>query len=119
MPFYQIDLGGGYCNFGNLVSRWRTGRRKPGLVWQGHRHARSRPSRLSRETLPQEEFANSHLGRARAYDALAKKAEAAKEWDRAIDLSMPAEQLEVRAMPCDIRGLGLERSLRRWPRSPN
>jgi hypothetical protein len=39
----------------------------------------------------------SHGGRALAYDTLTKPAEAAKDWDRAIELSPPAEQLTVRA----------------------
>ena len=40
---------------------------------------------------------NSHWGRARAYDQLQKYAEAVKDWDRAIELSPPAEQPGLRA----------------------
>ena len=40
---------------------------------------------------------NSHRGRAIAYDRLRKHAEAVKDWDRAIELSPPAEQFDFRA----------------------
>jgi hypothetical protein len=40
---------------------------------------------------------STHEGRARAYDALMKLAEADKDWDRAIELGAPAEQSGLRA----------------------
>ena len=46
---------------------------------------------------------NSHWGRARAFDALAKPAEAAKDWDWANELSPPAERLDVRASRASSR----------------
>jgi tetratricopeptide (TPR) repeat protein len=45
-----------------------------------------------RDVLSKQFLRNSHGGRALAYEALKKHAEALKDWDRAIELSSPREQ---------------------------
>jgi hypothetical protein len=46
---------------------------------------------------------NSHWGRALAYDRLKKPAEAVKDWDRAIELSLKQEQPGLRARRSNAR----------------
>jgi serine/threonine protein kinase/tetratricopeptide (TPR) repeat protein len=96
VPAYQIELGGSYCNFANLVRE--EGRAADSLDWYGKAIAvletvhRADP----RDVAAKQFLRNSLGGRGDAYAALAKHAEAIKDWDRAMELCAPAEQWQVR-----------------------
>jgi serine/threonine protein kinase/tetratricopeptide (TPR) repeat protein len=97
VPIYQIGLGGGYCNYGNLVRSG--GRANESLVWYGKAIAALVPIHRAepRDVTATEFLRNSHLGRATACDRLLKHFEAIQDWDRAVELCVPAQQLTVRA----------------------
>jgi tetratricopeptide (TPR) repeat protein len=97
VPQYRVELGGSYCNFGNLV------RKEDNLVDSLHwydlairtltpvyqKDPRARTARVF--------LRNSHASRAEAFDRLQKRAEADKDWGRAIELSTRSEQSSMRA----------------------
>jgi tetratricopeptide (TPR) repeat protein len=96
-PGYRVDLGGAYCSFGKWVLDG--GEPEKSVEWFRMAIDTLRPAL---EQAPRDEFAkrflrNSHRCRAMAYDQLQKHAAAVKDWDRAIELSPPAEQAELRA----------------------
>jgi tetratricopeptide (TPR) repeat protein len=97
VPAYQIELGGSYCNYGILVRNG--GRTSESLGWFDKAIATFAPLHRAepRDVTAKQYLRNSHWGRAKAYDALTKPAEAVKDWDRAIELSPPTEQLGLRA----------------------
>ncbi len=96
VPDYQVSLGINYRNFGDLVRD--EGQPKDSLHWfdlairtltpvyrQDRRHVEAK-----------QHLSNSHWGRALAYDQLKKHPEAAKDWDKAIELSSAPEQPRCR-----------------------
>jgi serine/threonine protein kinase/tetratricopeptide (TPR) repeat protein len=97
VPAYQIGVGGSYCNYGNLVREG--GRASESLGWFDKAIATLAPvHRTEPQDVTAKQFLrNSYWCRARAYDTLAKHAEAVKDWDRAIELSPSTEQLGLRA----------------------
>ncbi|MFO0813596.1 MAG: tetratricopeptide repeat protein [Gemmatales bacterium] len=92
IPKYQINLGGSYCNVGEQL---RDGDKpSESLEWfdkaigtLGTVHKRE-PRAVAAKIF----LRNSYDGRARAYDRLRKYAEAARDWDLAIELSSPEDQ---------------------------
>jgi tetratricopeptide (TPR) repeat protein len=96
VPAHQIELGGSYCNYGNFLLR-AGGRAGESLSWFDKAIATLAPVHRAepRYVKAKEFLRNSHWGRAWAYDALTKPAEAVKDWDRAIELSPPTDQLKV------------------------
>jgi eukaryotic-like serine/threonine-protein kinase len=97
MPAYKIDLGGGYCNYGTLVLSG--GRASESLAWFDKAIATLAPVHRAepRDVIAKGFLCGSHGGRALAYDRLMKHAEALQDWDRAIELSNPAQRLILRA----------------------
>jgi tetratricopeptide (TPR) repeat protein len=97
VPDYRRDLGGSCCNLGNLV--WDSGRAGDSLIWFDKAIATLAPVHQAepRAVTTRLFLRNSHWGRAEAYDQLQKYAEAVQDWDRAIELSPPAEQPRLRA----------------------
>ena len=97
VPAYQVDLGGSYCNFGNLI--FGGGDPAASLKWFGRAIdcLQAVHEKEPRDVTAKQFLRNSHLGRAMAHDRLQKFAEAVKDWDRAIALSPPAQQLLFRA----------------------
>ena len=98
VPAYQTDLGSGsYLNYGILVRD--VGRAGESLGWFDKAIATLAPVHRAepRDVRAKQFLRNSHWNRATAYDSLMKHGEAIKDWDRAIELSPPAEQLDVRA----------------------
>ncbi|SRR5258708_2121744 len=97
VPAYQIRLGGSYKTYGNFVRD--CGRTSESLGWFDKAIAILAPVHRAepRDLLATQFLRYSHEGRARAYDALTKHAEAVKDWDRAIELSPLGEQPAYRA----------------------
>jgi eukaryotic-like serine/threonine-protein kinase len=97
LPAYQIDLGGGFCNYGNLVLN--NGRASESLAWFNKAIATLAPVHRAepRDVIAKQYLCASHGGRAMAYDQIMKHAEALQDWDRAIELSNPAQRLILRA----------------------
>jgi tetratricopeptide (TPR) repeat protein len=92
VPAYRVDLGGSYCNTGELL---REGDKpSESLEWFDKAIGTLAPvhEREPRYVLAKIFLRNSYDGRARAYDLLRKYAEAVRDWDRAIELSPPAEK---------------------------
>jgi tetratricopeptide (TPR) repeat protein len=96
VPDYQVDLGGGYCNLGILVSD--EGKPADSLPWFDLAIRTLAPAHEKdpRAVTAKQFLRNSLWNRARAYDQLKKHAEAIKDWDRAIELSLKSEQPSLR-----------------------
>ncbi len=97
VPDYQIDLGGSYCNLGKADCD--DGQLEASLTWFGKAIATLEPVHRAepRDLNARQFLRKSFLGRATAYDALTRHAEAIKDWDRVIELSSPVEQGSMRA----------------------
>src|SRR5262245_55309647 len=103
MATYQVALGGLACNFGLLVSA--TGKPGDSLVWFEKAirtltavHEQDRRLAVARDFLRR-----SYVGRAGAYELLGKYAEAVRDLDRAVELSMSKEQPGIRAQRTILR----------------
>ena len=103
MPEYQIDLGGSFCNFGELVRK--SGRPSDSLLWfdKAIRTLAAVYEQERRLVVAKRFLRNSHAGRAEAYDRLQKFPEAVKDWDKAIELTPRAEQPRLRASRATAR----------------
>jgi serine/threonine protein kinase len=97
VPQYQVQLGSIYGDFGNLVRN--EGQPADSLHWFDLSIRTLTPvSEKDRRAVTAKEFLrNGHSNRALAYDQLKKHAEAAKDWDRAIELSSAPDQPSYRA----------------------
>jgi tetratricopeptide (TPR) repeat protein len=97
VPEYQLELGGSYCNFGSWVAD--QGKPADSMPWFDLAIRTLTPvhEKEPRNLLARKWLRNSHSGRAWAYDAIAKPAEAVKDWDRAVALSPTAEKPAYRA----------------------
>jgi serine/threonine protein kinase/tetratricopeptide (TPR) repeat protein len=95
LPRYKIDLGGSYCNVGNVLARDKS---TESLAFFDLAIATLEPVHRSdpRQVLAKQYLRNGYWSRAAAYDALKKNVEAVKDWDKAIELSPPAEQPRFR-----------------------
>src|SRR5262249_8858844 len=83
---YAIELGGSYCNLGDLVQE--NGRPTESLDWYGKAVA-TLGAVLEKEprlATARRFLSNSHSGRAQSLDQLARPAEAVKDWQRAVEL---------------------------------
>ena len=116
---YQIELGGSYCNYGNLIRD--EGKAAESLPWYDlavrtlKPVARQGTARRDCQAVPAEQ---SRGQGDRPTTALQKPAEAVKDWDRAIELSPLAERAGPRASRATFSLSGRPRSPRRLPRSP-
>jgi tetratricopeptide (TPR) repeat protein len=83
---YQTSLAGTYVNLGNLAGQ----QAKPaqGLVWYGRAIPLLEAVALADPKNPAARpfLRNAHMGRAGAFDKLSRHADAAKDWDRALEL---------------------------------
>jgi tetratricopeptide (TPR) repeat protein len=97
VPVYQIELGGGYSNYGILIRD--AGQASESLVWFEKALATLGPVYRAeqRDTYAKQALRGCFIGRAKAYDALAKSSDAIKDWDQVVELTAPAEQLGFRA----------------------
>ena len=94
---YRIDLGGSYGNYGRLIRD--AGKPAESLEWFDRAIRTLQPvhDREPRDVTAKQYLRNGHWGRAVSYDRLDKPLEAVKDWDRAIELSPPAERPGLRA----------------------
>jgi tetratricopeptide (TPR) repeat protein len=93
---YQIRLGGAYCTYGNRVGS--DGRAGETLAWFDKAIGTLEPVHRAapRDVTAKRFLRNSYGGRGTSCQVLKKYAEAVKDWDRAIELSPPAEQPMIR-----------------------
>lgn len=91
-PQHQVGLGGSYGNLGNLVRD--EGQPADSLHWYDLAIRTLTPvyEKDPRAVRARQFLGNSHANRASAYDQMKKYAEAAKDWDKAIELSPGPEQ---------------------------
>jgi tetratricopeptide (TPR) repeat protein len=94
---YRKDLGSSYLNFGNRV-RFGGGP-DGGAEWYSKAITALEPVHESQplDAGARELLRNSHWGRALAYGIQKKRANALRDWDRAVELSPKDEQPVVRA----------------------
>jgi eukaryotic-like serine/threonine-protein kinase len=97
LPSYQVELGACQSNFGVMLRA--EGKPAESLKWFDLAIQTLEPiyKNQPRDVTVIRFLFNSHFERAQAYDQLRKSAEAAKDWDRAIELSPPAERPGLRA----------------------
>ncbi len=92
----EVNLAGGQCNFGNLLIELR----KPteALAWYGRAIATLEGvlEQVKTDVTVQRFLRNSHAGRATAFDHLNRSAEAATDWDKAMELTPEKEQASLR-----------------------
>jgi tetratricopeptide (TPR) repeat protein len=100
---FRLSLGGSYCNYGVLVRD--TAPAAESLDWFGKAidtlgpvHAADPRAASARQFLR-----NSYGGRAEVFGRLGKHAEAAADWEKAVELSSPADQPLVRALRATSR----------------
>ena len=89
---YQVELGGNYCNFGNLVRGEGKLADSLPLFALAIRTLTQVHEKEPREVTARLFLRNSHLGRAVSLDQLKKHAEAVKDWDRVVAHSPPVER---------------------------
>jgi tetratricopeptide (TPR) repeat protein len=92
VPQYAIDLGGSYCNFGNLVHG--NGDPQESLPWYGRAIRTLDPVHAAEPRLvtARQFLRNAYWGRGRALTRLRRFADADNDWDRAVALSDAAER---------------------------
>jgi serine/threonine protein kinase/Tfp pilus assembly protein PilF len=97
VPQYRIDLGGSYCNFGVLL--YTRNRPSESVPWfeKAIRSLTAVHQQNPQLVVAKQYLRNSHTARARTYARLRQYAEAIKDWDKAIELTPPAEQPRYRA----------------------
>jgi len=103
VPEYQVDLGGSYCNYGRLQ---RDGGHSTESLVAFDKAIRSLTAAydLDRRSVTAKRFLrNSYENRATAYDNLQNHTEAAKDWDKAIELSPKSQQPVLRAARANSR----------------
>ncbi len=100
VPAYAVLLGGSSCNLGNDLAR--AGKPADALPYYDEAVTALTPVAQSVDDGKTRREArmflrNSYDGRARALDVLKRYAESAQDWQRALELSSPAEQRDCRA----------------------
>jgi tetratricopeptide (TPR) repeat protein len=97
VPQHQVDLGGSYCNLGNVLVQ--SGRTADALASFDKAIATLTAvfERDPRSISARQFLRNSFEGRARAYDRLEKPAEAEKDWAKAIELAPTRDQRRLQA----------------------
>ncbi len=96
-PGYQIDLGNSYSNFGSFILD--DGKPAESLQWFASAITTLTAvcKQEPRDVPARENLRDGYQNRAVALDQLHRGAEAARDWDAAIELSDPSEQMGVRA----------------------
>lgn len=97
VPWYRADLGFTYFKYGDLICD--EGKPAESLEWYDRAVQTLKDIHdLYPGDLPTRQFLrNCYWHRAQAFDKLPKPIEAAKDWERAVDLSPPAEQPGIHA----------------------
>lgn len=93
---YQIMLGNCYCNHGFL--HLSCNRATESVEWFDKAVTTLTPILRAgpNNGFVKQVLSESHWSRAKAFDALAKPTEAAKDWERAVELGMPTDQFGIR-----------------------
>jgi tetratricopeptide (TPR) repeat protein len=83
---YQVSLTGTYVNLGNLNNQ--QDKAAQGLVWYARAIPLLEAVAIADAKNPSARpfLRNAHMGRAQAFDKLARPADAVKDWDRALEL---------------------------------
>ena len=94
---YATDLGGSYCNIGNVI--YESGQPAEAVGWFEKAVARLEPvvARLPRSGKPRQFLCNSYFGRATALAVLGGHAEALSDWERALELDDGSRGLIIRS----------------------
>jgi tetratricopeptide (TPR) repeat protein len=94
---YQVELGLTYGNFGHLFRSER--KWADSLPWYDLAIRTLTPvnKQEPRDVMAKHFLRNTHLGRADAHHQLQQYVDAVEDWDRAIELSPPADQPQLRA----------------------
>src|SRR5262249_45395200 len=92
VPDYAVDLGGSYCNLGNLLRQ--RGAAAASLDWYAKGLAMLRPVLAQHPQLVRARLflRNTHWGRAWALGQLSLHAEAITDWEQALDLNDVQQQ---------------------------
>jgi tetratricopeptide (TPR) repeat protein len=100
---YQVELGGSYCNLGNIIRD--SGKPAESLEWFAKAIGALAPihEREPRDLNTRRFLRNGYGGRAKAQDRLRHFAEAIRDWDKAIELSPKEEQPWLRALRATSR----------------
>jgi serine/threonine protein kinase/tetratricopeptide (TPR) repeat protein len=96
VPEYLISVGGSQQNYGTFL---RTkGQPKESLTWfaKSIETIESALRQVKVDTTALYNLRNAHWGRARALDLLGRFAEAAPDWDKAVELSLEHERPPIR-----------------------
>jgi len=97
VPLYQVELGNSYKSYAHSIQEG--GNPAESLPWYDRAIAHLQPvlEKEPRDVTVKRYLRNTHVGRGEARHLLERNVEAVKDWDRAIELSPPHEQLELRA----------------------
>jgi tetratricopeptide (TPR) repeat protein len=98
VPKYQVDLGRSYCNLGVLVLRTGKSGESLELFDSAVQVLNAVYDREPRDVTAKASLRNSHQGRAVVYDLLQRHNEGMKDWDRAIELTAPAERPRIHTL---------------------
>jgi serine/threonine-protein kinase len=103
VPAYAVDLGGTCCNLGDLLRD--RGDPTASLPWFARAFDILNPiqAREPRAVTARLYLRSSHWGRAVALGRLDRYTDAIADWDRAVELSDPAERDGVRILRADAR----------------
>lgn len=94
---YRVDLGGSYCNLAGLITN--SDGPRDSLEWykKAIEVLAAAYSEAPQSLVAKRYLRNSHANRAVCFGLLRDYAEAAKDWNLAVELSPPEEQLSVRS----------------------
>src|SRR5262249_10176429 len=94
VPLYSMSLGGAYCNYGELLRE--SGQPEAALEWYQKAITRldALLAREPRLIQARQFMRNSHSGRAQALDALGRHTDAARGWQRALELDDGTKRVE-------------------------
>jgi tetratricopeptide (TPR) repeat protein len=100
VPAYAVNLGGSYCNFGHFARDG--GQPETALDWFKKAIATLEPvvSKEPRLTDARDFLRNSHWGRALALDDLGRRADATRDWERALELDDGSNGATFRVRIC-------------------
>ncbi len=86
LPIYLTNCGGTLCNMGNLLTHKK--QHEPSLEWYGKAIAMKEQARqqIPNDVRNRDYLCNAYKGRADAFNALKRPAEAAADWDKVLEL---------------------------------
>jgi tetratricopeptide (TPR) repeat protein len=97
VPQYRIELAGSQCNFGHLLRDSNQTEQSLPLFAQAIATLEEVLRQIKVNVTAQQFLRNAHWGRAQALDGLKRHAEAARDWDKVVELSPEAQRAGFRA----------------------